>query len=70
MTFETEDLRTQFHSLPTQFQYEWNAIDEYMMEQGKFIHVTGIGKAPEANDHFLEIVVRVRTKNEDFFSIP
>lgn len=39
MTFASEELRHIFHQLPTQKQYEWVSLDEYLAQSGKLLHI-------------------------------
>ena len=57
MTFASEELRTKFHLLPTQKQYEWAQLEYYLADSGKMLHVEHIDFAPTGE---LNISVSVR----------
>lgn len=58
MTFDNEDIQNQFHTLPTQNQYEWALLDLQLMKEGKFIHIIGI----RSNGEDLQVLIRVDSK--------
>lgn len=58
MTFANEQLRTSFHKLPTQVQFEWETLAHQLAVSGKFLHIENIAH----NDGVLKVLVRVEEK--------
>lgn len=59
MTFASEEVRTTFHTLSTQTQYDWANIEELLAQMGYALFVEA---APEGAPHCLEVRVRIYEK--------
>lgn len=60
MTFANEEIRTQFHSLPTQTQSEWVSLDDSLARSGRQLCICEVHILNEWNN--LEVVVHIREK--------
>lgn len=58
MTFEGEEVREKFHSLPAQQQLEWCELEIYLARQGKQVHVEEVIFV----DGDSEVLVRINEK--------
>lgn len=54
MIYKDEDVRNEFHCLPTELQLKLAEFEEFLAEDGQYIYVDGV----ENEDH-LEIVIRI-----------
>lgn len=58
MIFESEEVRGKFHDLPTQKQFEWSQVEEYLSRFGMLIHIMQVNRHHEGS----EVIVRIDDK--------
>lgn len=60
MTFESEETRGVFHTLPTQKQFEYCELEVYLARQGKRLHIKEVFPAEDGE---LKVLIRIDEKN-------
>lgn len=55
MSFEDEETRLRFHTLPTHTQYEWAQFSDMLARQGRIVTVLSVTQT----DAYLQVNVRI-----------
>lgn len=59
MTFETEEVQTKFHELPTQTQLDYCQLEIYLARADRSLHIFNLLR--DENDS-LQVVIRINEK--------
>ena len=58
MTFESEEVQTKFHELPTQTQLDYCGFEVLLAQSGKRLHVSEVSVLEEE----LQVIIRIDEK--------